>query len=177
MADFRITKGISAAGWLCGLGDTLRASGKALAVLMLSPTVGQPLARIRVGKRVARLEIRVHTSTRCTRGSWLKLDTENVAGFKASDWARLTKFWAYRITELEQSEGAWDWASDTGKDRNRCATTSNCNATAPITLQTRNENHAGIGRGRLVKNRPNQRDTMGFSPASGNACRTHSVCK
>ncbi len=170
---FKITKGIAAAGWMPGLGDTLRASGKALAILMLAPTIGKPLARIRVNKRTANLEIRVHTSSRCTRGSWLKLDSESTAGFKARDWAKLTKFWAYRVTEIERAGGIWNWADDLGKDRNRCETTANCNMTEPVSLQTLNENHAGMGRGRICKGRPNQLLEFGWVPASGKACLPH----
>ena len=170
---FKITKGITAAGWLPGLGDTLRASGKSI-VLMLSPTIGKPLTRIRILKTVAHLETRVHTASRCTRGTWLKIDSESVTGFKAPDWARLTKVWAWRIAEIETSERGYNWLTDSGKDRNRCGTTSNCNMKVPVSLQTLNEDHAGIGRGRLCKNRPNQSDHFGWKPATGAAVRTHS---
>lgn len=166
MAAFRITSGIAAAGWMQGLGDTLRASGKA-SVLMLAPEIGKPLTRIRILKTVAHLDVRVHTSTRCTRGTWLKLDSTNVKGYSARKWAKLAEFWAWRIDAALEADAAtrWDWASDSGKDKNRCGSKANANAVNPTFW--------GQGRGRIVKGRPNQRDTFGFSPASGKACRTH----
>ncbi len=162
---FRMTKGIERAGWRVGCGDALRARGKCLAVLMLPPTPSTPLTRIRVNGRSALLEIRVHTSTRCTRGSWLQVSTQSVRGFKATDWARLTRHWAWYITEYGTTREGWDWAHDSGKDENRCLTRTNANSHFPCCFN--------IGRGRICKDRPSSEAQFGFTPASGKRVQTH----
>jgi len=167
MAQFKITAGIEAAGWLPGIGDTLRAAGKAI-VLMLSPEIGKPLTRIRVLKTVAHLETRQHTASRTSRGTWVSVDQASVKGFNARKWGKLAEFWAWRIDqslESDRSGSEYNWAADLGKDKNRCGSKANANAATPTFW--------GQGRGRVCKGTPDQMKLMGWRPATGKGVRTH----
>lgn len=158
-ASFRLTKPTRDAGWILGIGDALRASGKALAVLSRSLVAepgksAPPLTRIVVNPKVCRLEIRAHTATRCTRGRWQVLDTAPTPeGSRA--WGVLANFWAWHVEDFTAGREPWSWADYRGGDDVRCGAA-----------------FRGPGRGRKVKRLPGGRDVLGWAAATGKACGT-----
>jgi hypothetical protein len=170
---FKITRGAAVAGWMPGIGDALRAAGNAAGVAMLSPvdprfrTAAPPLFRMRVLARSVRLEVRRHTATRCSRGSWVELDRTESVPANARAWTKLSKFWAWFCVEAaDGTTPKWVWATCRGKDFNRCVTVANANAADPVQAT------ATPGRGSTCKGNPTKIGSFGYTPASGRRIAT-----
>jgi hypothetical protein len=166
---FKPTKATTAAGWLLGVGDALRGAGNCVSVLMLSPTAPAfqtspgAMWRAVIGKRVCRLERRIHATPtgRCSRGRWERLDTGDTPTTPAQ-WRKLSEFWAWYAAEYADGRiPAYDWATDPGKSRNLCRTLANANAPNPTM------GSATPGRGRRGKGQPSKLEAFGWSPAAG----------
>lgn len=164
---FKIFAGISKLGWRHGVGDTLRGAGNVDAVLTLplyAPKPGTraaPMFRIRVSNRSCFFEVRVHDSSRCTRGRWQRLEKRSRPG-GAKAWSGLARKWKLDAEKYAQKNGStvYDWANDKGKNKNECHTRANTDHLFPRLS-------GGNGRGRAGKGRPTSESILGFTPANG----------
>lgn len=164
---FKIFAGVSKLGWRHGVGDTLRGAGKCAAILTLplfAPKAGRrapPMFRIRVSPRSCFFEVRVHDSSRCTRGRWQRLEKRERPG-GARAWAGLARKWTIDAENYAQENGStvYDWANDKNKNQNLCHTRANTNSLKPRLS-------GGMGRGRAGKGRPTSDSVLGFTPANG----------
>jgi len=164
---FKIFAGVAKQGWRHGVGDTLRGAGKVDAVLTLplfAPRAGQlapPMFRIRVSNRSCFFEVRVHDSSRCTRGRWQRLEKISRPS-NARGWSGLARKLTLDAEKFAQLHGStvYDWVNDKGKNKNECRTRANTEHSFPRLS-------GGMGRGRAGKGRPTNEGVFGFTPANG----------
>jgi hypothetical protein len=171
-ARFPLLATLRPLGWALGVGDALRASGKALGVIMLDPTAtacgcAPPLVRVRVGRRVSVLEIRQHNASRCTRGRWQRLDSADTPG-NARGWRSLLRFWSWHVGEFTSGRDPWVWADLLEGDPNLCRTRADADRHEPSP-------GGGPGRGRKVKSPPGAFKALGYAPATGPNAGTRKV--
>jgi hypothetical protein len=170
-ASFRFLKCMSDAGWVLGIGDALRARGSSAAVLMLDPTAAlaggcaPPLVRVRVNSRSVILELRAHDASKCTRGRWAELEREDTPR-SAAAWGKLLRWWAGEVAEFHAGRTPWSLPELRAGDGNRCRTRVDADRHEPTP-------HGGVGRGRKGRDLPGGTAVLGYSPATGNGCCTH----
>lgn len=161
MSSFQLSEEMKRVGWRIGVGDSLRALGNSISVLMLQPSPQSPLFRLRIGLQVSILEIRKHDSRkRATRGRWQRLDsTYTPTNLKA--WERLAQFWADYVKKFSAgNDNLWGWEEDLQKNHNLCHTQVNANYRAPSM-------RGGVGRGRKCKSLPDGKLVLGYRPVTG----------
>jgi hypothetical protein len=170
---FKLTKAAAVAGWALGVGDSLRAAGKALAIIMLVPgqvphlRAAAPLFRMRVGKRMTHFEVRAHDASRCTRGRWQGIDKAPTPT-SAREWGKLAKFWAWAAAEYDAGRPDFCWTTDRNKDQNRCHSKAHANHLKPLAIA------GSVGRGTRRPDLPSRFDALGHdAPATGKALGTH----
>lgn len=157
---------------MLGRGDALRGAGNYEAVLMLHPgcrefqTPATGLFRVIVGKRVCRLEKRVHATPtgRCSRGRWERLQSCETPK-RAREWGKLARFWRWYALEVSSGiDPFYSWEDDNGKNFNLCHTRSDRDAPSP---------RVG-GSPHRAKNSPTRVEAFGYAPSSGvRLCQTH----
>jgi len=172
-ASFRLLKGMSDAGWILGIGDACRASGKVAGVLMLDPTAPRlgsaapPLVRVLVNSRTLRLQLRKHDAGKATCGRWQNLARHD-APRNARGWAAILARWSGHVADATAGRTPWVLADLLKGDPNRCRTRADANRhhVSPS---------GGPGRGRKCKGLPGGLAILGYSPATGRGAATHPI--
>lgn len=172
-ASFRYLKSMGAAGWIPAVGDVLRASGKAAGVLMqplTAPALGcaaPPMVRVLVNSRSVRLQMRGHKATKCTRGNWVDLARHSTPR-NARGWGSVLALWTQHIDDATVGRVPWVLEGLASRSSTSCRTRADANRHEPSPA-------GGPGRGRKVKAPPGSEKILGYSPASGDRCRTRKV--